>query len=214
MRAQPHNSYHTNIWELCNKAQLPKLFAQRRDLHIQRACKKDRFTIPSLEEHWIVSCVSMPAQFIQVRTCCSTEPCEQQCVLFSHEKHSELLISFLSLFSLHLQLWTFLLNIPHKQEQMYKWERILFLSEKSGSISTKKILWNCEGPIRRPQGSDQALFLLWFTLIEYLASGVSTIWLQNVLTRVSLYGSKLETVFGTNYSCFSEELWATFHTKC
>lgn len=145
MWTQPHNSYLTHIWELWKKAQLPKVFVQRRDFQIKRGYKKDRFTIPSLEEHGIVSCGSMPAQFIQVRTCCNCY--EQQYVLFPHEKHSEVLISFLSLFTLHLQLWTFLLNIPYKQEQMYKWERILFLSEKSGPISTKKILWNSEGLI-------------------------------------------------------------------
>lgn len=114
------NSYLTNIWELWKKAQLPKLFVQRRDFHIKRAYKKDRFTIPSLEEHWIVSCTSTPTQFIQVRTCCNIEPYEQQCFLFSHEKHSEVLISFLFLFTFYLQLLTFLLNIPYKQEQMYK----------------------------------------------------------------------------------------------
>lgn len=104
MWTQPHNSYLTNIWELWKKALLPKLFVQTRDFHIKRAYKKDRFTIPSLEECWIDSCVSMPAQFIQARTCCNTEPYKKQYVLFSHEKHSEVLISFLSLFILDLQL--------------------------------------------------------------------------------------------------------------
>lgn len=116
----------------------------------------------------------MPAQFIQVRTCCNAEPYQQQYVLFPHEKHSEVLISFLSLFTLHLQLWTFLLNIPYKQEQIYKWERILFLSENSGPISTKKILWNSEGPIWGVP------VLMWLTPVEYLASWISTIWLQEL----------------------------------
>lgn len=120
MWTQSQNSYLTNNWELWKKAQLPKLFVQKRDFHIKRAYKKDTFTILSLEEHWIVSCTSMPAQFIQVRTCCNIEPYEQQYVLLLHEKYSEVLISFLSLFTFYLQLLTFLLNIPHKQEQMYK----------------------------------------------------------------------------------------------
>lgn len=156
MWTQSQKCYLTSIWELCKMAQLPKLFVQRRDFHIKkRACKKDRFTIPSLEEHWIVSCTSMPAQLIQVRTCCNTEPYKQQYVLFSHEKSSEVLISFLSLFTLYLQLLAFLLAIPHEQEQMYKSEKIYFSFQRNqGQPHPKR---NCEGPITGPQGSEQAL---------------------------------------------------------
>lgn len=145
---------------------------QRRDFQIKRGYKKDRFTIPSLEERGIVSCGSMPAQFIQVRTCCNAEPYQQQYALFPHEKHSEVLISCPFLLYIYNcePCWIF-----HTNKNKYTSEKGYFSFQRiQGQSQPKRFCETLKVPY------EGSLLLPWLTPVEYLASWISTIWLQEL----------------------------------